>query len=385
MVLRNGTPEEAGMSSTQISKMEKMVDRWVEEGYSPSMTYLVARNGIIVSHGAAGVSEPDKNSSPLTSDTTFPLASITKIITATAIMMLTEDGILSPVTPVHEIISEFKGEGKEQILIHHLLTHISGLTDADIIKFAKNNADTLEIPRCEETQNPYIHKKLYSGFQAPLSYKTGEKMDYCNYGYELLGEIVRRKSGVSLDHFFRERIFEPLNMKNTFLIVPDEEICNTVKFPKHSIAGEWRSTTDALKSPSACGGVYSNVYDMAIFGQMFLNEGIYGDKRILSKASVLAMIRNHTLGIPSSWGDIRFPESGWGLGFMISINKKDETGTLRSPESFSHSGFGCTYIFIDPVYNVVINFFQVTTPWEYERLNRRFDIFTDVALAAIEA
>lgn len=69
---------------------------------------------------------------------------------------------------------------------------------------------------------------------------------------------------------------------------------------------------------------------------------------------------------------------------MISVNKKDESGTFRSPEAYSHSGFGCCYLFMDPVYNTVITCFQVTTKIPSGRLNRRFDILTDVVLAAIE-
>lgn len=384
MILQSGKPEEAGMSAKQIDRLEKTILRWVNEGYSPAMTYLVARHGIIVSHGAAGIARQGDNSIPLSKDALFPVASITKLFTATAIMILTEEGLLSPVSRVQDYIPEFRGEDKEDVFISHLLTHTSGLADETIWKYAEEIKENTVIPPAEKTQDPDIHKRLYLGYGTPLTYKIGTYMSYCNYGYELLGEIVRRVSHMSLDNFFRERILEPLGMKDTYLVVPEEQWGRAVSFPENSIGAEWLSTPGSFLRPSAAGGFYSTVYDMSIFGQMFLNEGVYGSERILSKASVRAMVRNHTKAIPSGWGSIRFPESGWGLGFMISIDKKDESGTLRSPDAFSHSGWGCTYLFMDPVYDIVMACFQVTTKIQEKWLNRRFDIFTDVALAGIE-
>lgn len=362
-----------------------MISKWVNEGYSPSITYLIARNGIVVSHGSAGTIGPDKDSPALPPDALFPLASITKLFTATAIMILTEEGLLSPVCPVREFIPEFRGEGKDEVLIHHLLTHTSGLKDEDIYKHYESIKDTLVVPSHDENQLPNIQRKLVAGYEAPLTYQLGTYMDYCGYGYELLGEIIRRVSGKSLDEFYRKRIFEPLGLKDTFMIVPEKVRERVVKFSDSlTICGHWCNTKEAYEGYRAASGAYSTVYDTSVFGQMFLNGGKYGNERILSKASVRAMIRNHTKGIPSGWGNVRFPESGWGLGFMISIDKKDESGTLRSPEAFSHSGWGCTYLFMDPVYNTVTAMFQATTKAPINRLNRRFDIFTDMALAAIE-
>jgi CubicO group peptidase (beta-lactamase class C family) len=210
-------------------------------------------------------------------------------------------------------------------------------------------------------------------------------MSYCNYGFELLGEIVRRVSGKSLHSFFRERIFEPLRMKDTYMVVPESVWDRTVKPREDSIMKRMGSPED-LKRVGACSGVYSTAYDVAVFGQMFMNGGTYGGQRILSKLSVRAMTQNRTENIPSGWGSIRFPQSGWGLGFMISLSKKEETGTLRSPQTYSHTGYGCTYLAIDPVNEVVMTCFQLTRESSDldGALSRRFDIFSDVALAAIE-
>lgn len=387
IVLRTGKASEAGMSQTQLDRIDDMAKRWVLENFTPAMTYFVARKGIIVSHGTAGTYGPEKNSTPLKKDALFQLSSITKLFTATAIMMLTEEGRLSPVTRVCEIIPEFRGESyggnKSDILINHLLTHTSGMMDDNLRKYMKEMEDKIEIPTCEENQSEDIHKWLYLGYSAPLTYKIGAYMTYSSYGYELLGEVVRRVSGMPLDRFFRERIFEPLGMKDSYLIVPEMIWDRVVQAREDSITHHMTSPEN-LKSSSAAGGAYSTAEDLAIFGQMFLNGGTYGGNRILSKLTVKAMTRNHTENVPTDWGSIRFPQSGWGLGFMISLNKKDDTGTLRSPQTFSHTGHGCTYLAVDPVNEVVITCCQISGKALYSGSQRRFDILSDVVLAAVE-
>jgi CubicO group peptidase (beta-lactamase class C family) len=303
-------------------------------------------------------------------------------------MILTEEGRISPNTRVCEIIPEFKGEGcgddKRDIFLAHLLTHTSGLVDDDVRKHVDGQKDKPTIPPCEETQDAHLHERLCLGYEAPLSNKIGTYMSYSSYGYELLGEVVRRVSGESLQNYFSERIFGPLGMKDTHMIVP-ESVWDRVVKPREDSCAKWQASPDSLRCVSASGGTYSTAYDIAVFGQMFLNGGTYGGERILSRLSVRAMTQNHTQDIPSGWGTIRFPQSGWGLGFMISLFKKDDTGTLRSPETYSHTGYGCTYLAVDPVNEVVMTCFQITTESpDLDRGLRRFDIFSDVALAAIE-
>lgn len=385
--LRAGKASDVGMSQTQLDRVDELAERWVKEDFSPAITYLVARKGIIVSHGAAGTHGPEKNSPPLKRSALFQLASITKLFTATSIMMLTEEGKLSPITRVSEIIPEFKGESngeqKSEILIHHLLTHTSGIMDDQLWEYIKTVEDKIEIPPCDENQSPDLHRWLYLGYGAPLTYKIGAYMTYSSYGYELLGEIVRRVSGMSLDRFFRERIFEPLGMKDTFLIVPEKE-WGRVVLPRENSIVQRMATPENLRRIGAASGAYSTAEDLAIFGQMFLNGGTYGNKRILGRLTVEAMTQNQTENIATDWGNIRFPQSGWGLGFMISLNKKDDTGTLRSPQTFSHTGHGCTYLAVDPVNEVVMTCCQISTNPLYQGSQRRFDVFSDVVLAAIE-
>lgn len=140
----------------------------------------------------------------------------------------------------------------------------------------------------------------------------GEEMSYSNHGYALLGEIVRRVSGQSLADFARERIFEPLRMEDTFYIVPDSVRTRIVQRPSDApfavgVVGPGLGTREHQELPFAAAGVYSTVMDLAIFGQMFLNRGSYGDVRILSPAAVAEMTRNQIPGISSQIPGEFFP------------------------------------------------------------------------------
>jgi CubicO group peptidase (beta-lactamase class C family) len=198
-----------------VRHVAALAEEWVAEGVTPALVVLVARRGLIVLHEAFGRLTPEPDSPPVQRDTIYSLASITKPITATAAMILVEEGLLSLNRPVAEYLPEFAGEGKDAVMVHHLLTHTSGLRDEDVDAHAAKKRGTVEIPPTEETQHPSVHERLFLGCDAPLWKSPGVEMAYCSFGYRLLGEIVRRVSGQSLAEFARERIFEPLGMEDT--------------------------------------------------------------------------------------------------------------------------------------------------------------------------
>ena len=341
MKLRTGTPEEAGMSSRRIQHVRELASSWVEDGITPALVVLAARRGVIILHEAYGRLKPEANSPPLQRDSLFPISSMTKPITATAVMALVEDGLLGLNRPVQSYIPEFVGDGKEDVLVHHLLTHTSGLDLRFGFTAPDMSANDERLPPHEETQHPLIHTLLFPEFGTPLSMKPGEKMTYCNLNYALLGEIVRRVSGQSYASFGAERILEPLGMGDTHFIVPDAIRSRAVKRPETSafasLNAEW-----IMDAPMPWSGVYSTARDMAIFGQMFLNGGIYGDARILSPPTVAAMTRNQIPGIAASVRGETYAEGLWGYGWNIYGGEdwKRFPGTLMSPEAFNHPGAG---------------------------------------------
>jgi serine-type D-Ala-D-Ala carboxypeptidase len=385
MILREGTPQEAGMLPGKVKYYEELVSSWVRKGVSQAYTLVVARKGIIVSHKAYGTTMPEKSSPPARTDMLFPMASISKPITTTAAMILVERGLLSLSFPVSYYIPEFTGKDKEKVLVRHLMTHTSGLRDEDIRAHSESRKSSLEIPPPHEDQHPEIHQKLFLGYDASLWKTPGTEMSYCNYGFELLGEIVRRISGTSLDAFARKEIFEPLGMCDTNYIVPESMIDRVIVRSENAPGGKWFSSPEALERPSAAGGAYSTVLDMAKFGQMYLNKGEYGNARILSRATVREMTRNQIPGVSSTYGDEFFVEASYGYCWSVNGNKNDNYD-LFSPQAYNHGGAGGVTISIDPAYDLVVVLFSIEESvndgkglWYPERV-----LFNNAVVAAVD-
>ncbi len=387
MKLRYGEPEEAGMSARRVRHVAQLARSWVEQGITPSLVVLAARRGIIVLHEAYGRVGLEPDAPVLRRDTIFPLSSLSKPITATAAMILVEDGLLGLNRPVAEYIPEFAGEGKNAVMVHHLLTHTSGLRDEDLDAYAETKRGGVAIPPVDATQHPLVHEEIFLRYGAPLWKAPGVEMSYCNHGYELLGEIVRRLSGRSLAEFARERIFEPLGMEDTFFVVPDAVRPRIVRRPADApdIDLDSLATQD---TPWPSWGAFSTALDMSIFGQMFLNGGSYGETRILSPATVAEMTRNQIPGIGAEFIlDQHFPEAGWGYGWSINGNKKSRLfGSLDSPATFEHGGSGGVNLWIDPVYELVGVYFSVVPRLKSDvALDYDWcaDLFTNTVTAAI--
>lgn len=360
MKLQAGTPEEVGMSAQRVRHVADLAKGWVAQGIHPALVVLAARKGVIVLHEAFGHLTPEENSPPVELDAVFPITSLTKPITATTAMMLVEEGLLGLNRPVAEYIPEFSGESKDKVMVHHLLTHTSGLTSEDVDAHKEKKKGTVKIPPPAETQHPAINEYLFLGYDTPLTIPPGTEQRYCDYAFEMVGEIVRRVSGESLADFARERLFEPLGMKDTTYIVPESESHRVVKRLADGPLGfldsrEWQQT------PWAAPGAFSTAMDMAVFGQMFFNGGNYGDTRILSPVTVAEMTRNQIPGISGRFLDEYFPEAGTGLPWFIRENKKVVAygETLQSAQTFCQSGLGGIFLWVDPVYEIVGCYFSV--------------------------
>ena len=373
------------MSEQRVRHVKELAQRWVEEGITPALVFIVARRGAVVLHEAFGRLTPEPDSPPLARDTIFPLASLTKPVTATAVMTLVDDGLLGLNRPVSVYIPEFVGDGKEAVLVHHLLSHTSGLQENDVDAHAEAKTGTVEIPDPGENQHARIHEDLYVRYDAPLSRPPGEHMSYSTLGYELLGEIVRRLSGSSLADYARQRIFAPLGMDDTYYIVPGSAKRRVVRRHSDAVGYPFIDSEEFMATPGAGYGAYSTAMDMAVLGQMFLNGGSYGDVRILSPATVSKMTRNQIPGIGGGGlkgeGVEFHAEASWGYGWGIHGQEEwsDYPGTLQSPEAFSHSGTGGIYFWADPVYDLVGAHFCVALEH-----HRNHDLFVNAVTAAVD-
>jgi len=397
MKLRYGTAKEAGMLPERIERARDLCAGWVKEGHTPTLGVCVARRGVIVLHEAFGVLGPGPDSPPLDRRALFPVCSITKPITATLVMQLVEDGLLGLNRPAKDYLPEISGDGTDEILVHHLLTHTTGYPfqiDPPWLEHeAKKRAAGFEAPPCPKGQDPIIHNWLSFFWDAPRVARVGEVMVYSSHNYELLGEIVRRLSGHGIEELARERIFDPLGMHDSYYVVPEPESPRVVQrapgipfgpdFPVAPDIGsrEWQET------PYAMGGVFSTPLDMVIFGQMFLNRGRYGEARLLSPAAVAAMTRDQVPGLGALLLNLVMDRASWGYGWQIVSPTKWKyfDGSLQPLGTFGHPGAGGVNYWIDRDHELVGAYFEVTTRLNPDyNLLWNFDLFQNAITAAVE-
>ena len=350
MELRTGSPEEAGLCAERIELVKTRCREWVDEGIHPALVVLVARHGVIALHEAYGSPGPNPDDPPLTKDAVFWLASLTKPVTATALMLLGEDGLVGLTRPVHEYIPEFVGAGKEQVCVHHLLTHTSGIKDEDLGPHMAAVGPSAPDPPDEPTQHPRVAKYLSLGYEFPLSLPPGKEMWYCNYGYELVGEIVRRVSGCSNADFVQSRIFGPLGMADTSYGIRDDNAHRVVGRAAEGLPAElvpFFFDREVQRTPWSMASLYSTAADMAVLVQIVLNGGTYGGVRILSRYAVREMTRNQIPGVPGTAtvnGALAASEGSWGYGWTIAGNDKWTHYVTMPVGSFNHRGGGATFI-----------------------------------------
>jgi CubicO group peptidase (beta-lactamase class C family) len=380
-----GNDEEAGVRPETVELIRQRAEEWVAADRTQSLCLLLARRGVIFLHEAWGPLTPEPDSPPLLKTSLFPLASLTKPITVTAAMILVEDGLLGPNRPVQEYIPEFVGEDKEKVMVHHLMTHTSGIDDDPISEMLDDEPEDVPIPKPDANQNEFVNKALTYTYMNPLAFEPGEKMAYSNLGIYVVSELVRRVTGQSLDQFARERIFEPLGMHDSYYIVPELEQPRVVQRPEGH--ADELNTREVMERPSPSGGAYSTAMDMARFGQMYLNRGAHGNARILSRAAVTSMTGNRIPGLSADLGDLQFPEASWGLGWSVGHLYKGRVygEELLFPHYFNHGGWGGVELWIDPDQEVVGVYFSVSTEAdEADFTISNADLVMNIVAAGIE-
>ena len=402
MQLHHGTPQDAGMLPDRVEHVKALARTWVEDGPHPALVVLAARRGVIFLHEALGTLRPDADSPPLEKDSIFPMMSATKPVTAACVLALVEDGKVGLTWPVRDYFPEITGEGTDQILVHHLLCHLSGWRDIDVGREQlRRREEGGERPPIEPGQDKGVAAYLHGAWATPLSAPPGTVMEYSSLNYELLGELVRRASDKPLDQFARERIFEPLGMKDSSYVLPPEHRERKVRRTE-DLQGWFLgplfpgADSEAFEADaSGPGGLHLTALDYAIFTQMLLNGGRYGGRRILSRASVDAMRRNHIppgvparvsfLGTDGSTLEKEFT-GGYGYGlfpFEGTVTAK-LNGGLVSPSSFSHTGALGIYWWADPERDLIGLYFSVCGLLPNETWNWRADLFVDALTASVE-
>jgi CubicO group peptidase (beta-lactamase class C family) len=346
------------MSAERVRRLRRLAEGWVNDRLASALVVLVARRGVVVLYDAFGQLTPEAGGPPLSTDAIFPLVSLSKPITATAAMILVEDGLLGLNRPVAEYLPEFVGESKNLVTVHHLLTHTAGL-DVEYYNLYVQTAsyEAPEVPVLP-TQHPRVAAYLAKLYSVPLVKPPGVEMHYSSHGIELLGEIIRRVSGQSLADFARARIFEPLSMRDTSYGLPEHARGRVVCRPPDAPDAAFLDSQVFQETPWSGGGVFSTAWDMAVFAQTFLDHGTCDDTVVLSPASVAEMTRNQIPGLTARFLDETFREASWGYGWSIRGAKHAFFGgSLFSPAAFEHIGAGGVCLWADPTYDLVGAYF----------------------------
>ena len=352
--LNEASPESVGMSSSRLAKIDEAVLESISRKETPGAVVLVGRKGRVVYRKAFGDRAIEPKREPMTVDTIFDLASLTKIVaTATSIMILVERGKVSLADPVALYIPEFGKFGKERITVEQLMTHRAGLPpDNEIADYVGKSVDPME--------------QIYD---LRPSYDPGTRFVYSDVGFIVAAEIVRNVSGQSVDQFVQENVYRRLGMNDTYFneivriqafsggkvrsiagqVIPSRkssEVSERVERTAPTETREGRWMRGEVHDPRAYemggvagnAGLFSTADDLAIFCQMILNKGEYNGVRILAPYSIERMVSAQTL--PTS--QMR------GIGWDINTSYSSNRGDLFPVGTFGHTGFTGTSIWLDP-------------------------------------
>ncbi|MGB5647672.1 serine hydrolase domain-containing protein [Muriicola sp.] len=396
------SPARAGMSAERLEKIETMLQEAVNSGEIPGAVALIARKGKIVFYKSYGMAD-NASQKEMTNDAIFRIASQSKAITATAVMMLWEEGKFRLDDPISKYIPEFKDPqilatfneadssytttpADKEITIRHLLTHTSGLGygvidgDPRIRKiYAKTGVTDLFT-----TENISIEESVKKLAPLPLHHHPGEKFTYSE-GLDVMGYFIEIISGMPFDTFLRTKLFDPLGMDDTWFYLPEEKADRLVSVQQPTEDG-WEQypvtfydtnypVTGAKRFFSGGAGLSSTANDYATFLQMYLNEGSYGGARILSPTTIRSIMGDQ-MGI--SLSNDRFY---YGLAFGVYTQKGQDLGGAGSKGTFDWGGYFNTQYFADPEEEVIgILMKQTQNKWDEDTGWK----FRQMTFAAIE-
>jgi CubicO group peptidase (beta-lactamase class C family) len=357
-----------GIRAQRFEILENLFQKFIDLDYRQTIVVQINRGRSVLFEGCYGT-----NTKPygVKSDLIFPVASITKPVVGTLLMLLQEDGLVDLNDPVSTYLPEFTGGGKEKICPWHFLTHSSGIKDDEIWgatrEYTKNELG-LEEPGdgaaheeweafekkvreklgldANASDNDRLNDAGYIiSLKQTLTHGPRSRMTYCNYGYQKLKEIIDAVTGEPIDVFAQRRLFAPLGMTDTYWNTPKDKWDRILGRGDTCEGSPWINTERNYTSESGSGGMKTTVGDITKFARMVNGNGVFEDSRILSRRSIEEMTRDHNEGVPVDEGDAAF--ASWGLGFNIKLDKKDDSGMLRSHYTLDHGGWAGTKVILD--------------------------------------
>jgi CubicO group peptidase (beta-lactamase class C family) len=371
--LSEDSPEAVGMSPERLSRIDDMLKEAIDREEVPGAVALVARNGKIVYFKAMGLADVESGRA-FERDDIFRIASQTKAITSTAVMMLWEEGKFRLEDPISKYIPEFANAmvldslieedssflarpAAGPITIRHLISHTSGIgygfIDNDQFRKMYAKAGITDAWTTEELR---LEENIPRLAKLPLHHDPGENFTYSE-GIDVLGYLVELLSGMPLDRFFEERIFKPLGMEDSYFYLPESKYKRLVPVQTYE-NGKWvRFTTPyyevdypimGAKTYFAGGaGLCSTARDYATFLQMYLNQGELNGVRLLSRTTVQVIMANQIGDIWANTG------AHFGLAFQVVDQQGEDAGGMGSAGTFSWGGYFNTQYFADPKEQVI--------------------------------
>ncbi|GAB2671350.1 serine hydrolase domain-containing protein [Flavihumibacter cheonanensis] len=386
------------------NRIDQLIQQYVDNQWIAGATAIVIKDGQIVYHkafGSSNISTKEK----MRTDHIFRIASQTKAITSTAVMILLEEGKLLLDEPVEKYIPAFSKvavldkfnsadssfttkPAKGKITIRHLLTHTSGIGYAQIGS-ETYNAMAAKAGVFGQIGVPFhsLEEQVNKIASIPLEHQPGEKWTY-GLNTDVLGRLVEVVSKQSLADFFRTRIFEPLGMKDTWFYLPSDKQNRLVALHGEDSLKKVTTMKEELdvngtslvvnypnvkgKLYSGGGGLVSTAYDYALFMQMMLNKGSLNGKRILSPNSVKLMTSNQI-------GHLKSGYNSFGLGFGIT-SAKESLKLGVSEGSFDWGGAFSSSYWIDPEQKIVAQLFINQWPNSHGEIHEKFKVLVYSAL-----
>ena len=369
--IENISFQEAGFSKQRLNKIDETFIKAIQNNEIPGAVIAISRYGKIVYKRAFGMQDPQKKI-PMTEDSIFRIYSMTKPIISTAAMMLNEDGLIHLNENLDTYIREFnnmtvsteyinkKGQKEERledsnnkIKIHNLLNHTSGLTYGTFgNSFAKRRIKSSAISNLnleDFTLEQYV-KELA---KFPLAYQPNTVWEY-GRSIEVLGRVIEIASNKTLDVFLKDRIFKPLDMKDTAFYV-DESKWHRIAEPFIEKQPQLIKIRNKPNFLTGGHGLVSTIDDYMKFCMMFLKKGIVNNNNILSRKTIEYMTSNHLGYNISRDTPLYLPGPGYGFGLGFAVRESEGLSPWPgSTGEYFWAGYAGTYFWIDPKEELIV-------------------------------
>jgi len=374
--LPGAKPEQVGLSTDRLNKITATLRGDVEKGAIPGAILVVGRHGKVALFEAVGARDP-ATKAPMTKDAIFRIYSMSKPITSVAAMMLFEDGKFSLAEPASKYIPQLGGlkvgmekpdpsggkstlelvPAKRDMTIQDLFRHTSGLTYGF---FGEGIVKKMYVESTVWNDYPSNSELIDRLAKLPLAHQPGTTWDY-SHATDVLGRLIEVISSRSLYQFEKERLLDPLGMKDTSFYVSDKSKQDRVAEPfpndrTFGIEADFNDPRVVQKWESGGGGMVSTAMDYARFLQMLLNGGTLDGKRILSPKTVAYMTSDH-LGTAIVPGPYYLPGAGFTFGLGFAVRKDAGVSPYAgSVGELNWGGAGGTYFWVDPKEDMFVVF-----------------------------